>query len=373
MRRAARRWLLAVTGSCLLLAACGGNDDAAPASTSAVIGTAGGTIDGPDGVRVEIPPGALSAPTEIRVARSDAGAPAAFPGDVTHGAMYEFTPHGIHFAEPVTLSLPSSADPTVLPMFMASPGGEWRTVSAAAAGGRVRWQVTGFSWAAQGDACRIPAGNTDPFLCVWPSSFGTLNAAPAPNLVNVSASPEFPNYTLTQEATVNVRFHYAAARDCGDVRAEVTRWKTGVVDAGGKLIVTSVKTQQSSSLVPSTTSASRGEDDIVVSLPFTHADNGVHFFGMGFSCLRPGQTQRAIYGGQLRLSVETPAPPGPALPTITQQPASASARDGAAATFDVLASAADSLSITGSSRPWAAAPGPRWAAASPSRAAAAWW
>jgi hypothetical protein len=346
LRRAAGQWLLAVTGSCLLLAACGGKDDGAPASASAVIGAAGGAIDGPDGVRVEIPPGALDAPTEIRVARSDAGAPAAFPADVTHGAVYEFTPHGIHFAEPVTLSMPSSADPAVLPVFMASPGGEWRTVSAAAAGGRVRWQVTGFSWATQGDACRIPAGNTDPFLCVWPSSFGTLNAVPAPSLVNVSASADFPDYTLTQEATVNVRFHYAAARDCGDVRAEITRWKTGVVDAGGKLIVRSVKTQASTSLPPSTTSTSRGEDDIVVPVPFAHADNGVHFFGMGFSCLRPGQTQRAVYGGQLRLSVETPTPSGPALPTISQQPAPASARDGAAVAFDVLASAANNLSIT---------------------------
>ncbi len=346
MPRAAGQWLLAATSACLLLAACGGNDDAAPASASAVIGAAGGTIDGPDGVRVEIPPGALAVPTEIRVARSDAGAPADFPADASHGAVYELTPHGIRFAEPVTLSLPSATDPAVLPVFMASPGGEWRTVSAEAAGGRVRWQVTGFSWATQALACRIPAGNTDPFLCVWPSSFGTLNATPAPSLVNVSASADFPNYTLTQEATVNVRFHYAAARDCGDVRAEITRWKTGVVDAGGRLIVTSVKTQQSPSLPPSSTSASRGEDDIVVPLPFTHADNGVHFFGMGFSCLRPGKTQRAVYGGQLRLSVETPAPPGPALPTITQQPAPASARDGAAVAFDVLASAANSLSIT---------------------------
>lgn len=339
-------WRLAlVVGLAAGLAACGGGDDAPP-SASAVIGPDGGTLDGPDGVRVEIPAGALGVPTPIRITRSEAGSPAGFPTDFKRGVMYEFTPHGTAFAEPVTISLPSAADPAVRPVFMASPGEEWRVVSAESAGGRVRWQVTGFSWALQADACFIAAGSTDPYPCVWPTSFGSINATPASSLVNTSTGPDFRSFVLNQENTVDVRFHYSAARDCGDVRAEIRHWQTGVVDASGKLIVTSLKVQQSTALPPSPSNPSRGEDDLVVSVPFTHADNGVHFFGMGFSCLRPGRTQRAIYGGQLRLSVETPAPqPGPALPTITQQPASTSVVEGTTANFDVLASAADSLSI----------------------------
>lgn len=343
-----KQWLWRVAlamGLAAGVAGCGGGDEAPP-SASAVIGPDGGTLDGPDGVRVEIPPGALAVATPIRITRSDAGSPAGFPADFKRGTVYEFTPHGTAFAEPVTISLPSAADPAVRPVFMASPGEAWRVVSAESAGGRLRWQVTGFSWALQADACAIAAGTTDPYPCVWPSSFGSINATPSASVVDTSVSNDFRSFVLNQENSVDVRFHYSAARDCGDVRAEIRHWQAGVVDASGKLIVTSLKVQQSAALTPSSTNANRGEDDLIVSVPFSHADNGVHFFGMGFSCLRPGRTQRAIYGGQLRLSVETPAPPpGPALPTITQQPSNASVVEGTTANFDVLASAADSLSI----------------------------
>src|SRR5262245_29930606 len=85
-----------------LLSACGGSDDNTPATPPseaiAVIGAAGGTLDGPDGTRVVIPPGALAADTTITIARRDTGAPTVAPdGFTSNGAVYEFTPHDILF------------------------------------------------------------------------------------------------------------------------------------------------------------------------------------------------------------------------------------------------------------------------------------
>ena len=71
------RWgavaLLALVVACLV-SGCGGNNDpdAAPVVTSeafATLGPAGGTLDGPDGVHVVIPPGALTQPIIIGIAR----------------------------------------------------------------------------------------------------------------------------------------------------------------------------------------------------------------------------------------------------------------------------------------------------------------
>ena len=90
---------------------CGGHDDtmeeAPPASSvSAVIGPQGGTVSGPDGVRVVVPSGALPQPTMIGIARNSAGAPAAPTGNPAVGSAYEFTPHDLVFNKPVTLRMP---------------------------------------------------------------------------------------------------------------------------------------------------------------------------------------------------------------------------------------------------------------------------
>ena len=100
-----RRWLAAgALGLCLaLLGSCGGGDNSSGAVT-AVIGAAGGTVTGPDGVQVIIPPGALNQATTIGIARSSAGAPAALDAFPVMGSVYEFTPHDVPFNLPVTVS-----------------------------------------------------------------------------------------------------------------------------------------------------------------------------------------------------------------------------------------------------------------------------
>ena len=61
--------LACAAGMAAVLGACGGGggddpvEEAAPSSASAVIGPQGGTLDGPDGVQVVVPPGALTQPT----------------------------------------------------------------------------------------------------------------------------------------------------------------------------------------------------------------------------------------------------------------------------------------------------------------------
>ena len=107
----------AATGLVLTLAACGGggNDDgrAGTPPVTVVIGAAGGTVTGPNGAKVEIPPGALGTDTTIAIALTSAGAPALPTGFTANGQMFAFTPHGTTFAVPVTMTLPF--DPASVP------------------------------------------------------------------------------------------------------------------------------------------------------------------------------------------------------------------------------------------------------------------
>ena len=99
-RASAAAWVMAFA-----LTGCGGDvkDGASatpPASTTASVGVEGGTVNGPDGVQVVIPAGALSKPTVIGIARSAVGAPTTLPEDYPATAatpIYEFTPHVIVF------------------------------------------------------------------------------------------------------------------------------------------------------------------------------------------------------------------------------------------------------------------------------------
>jgi hypothetical protein len=66
--------------------ACGGGD-----SDCTVVGPAGGTVTGPDGVLLVIPAGALSEDTCINIRLAD-GSP---HGYLPAGPLYELRPHGL--------------------------------------------------------------------------------------------------------------------------------------------------------------------------------------------------------------------------------------------------------------------------------------
>lgn len=94
----------------LVLGACGGggsgDEDASTPPAQTGIGPAGGTVTGPNGAKVVIPPGALTTTVDIRIEQTSAGSPALPSGLSAAGQMFAFTPHGTTFAVPVTVTLP---------------------------------------------------------------------------------------------------------------------------------------------------------------------------------------------------------------------------------------------------------------------------
>ncbi len=145
----------------LVLAACAGSGSTAPPPPPPVppppppppgIGPSGGTVSGPSGAQVVIPPGALAANVTIAIAQASAGAPALPPGLTGFGQMYAFTPHGTSFAAPVSLtipfdpaSVPAGRTPIVYKTNATMTG--WERVGAGTVnGGTITVQVTGFSF-----------------------------------------------------------------------------------------------------------------------------------------------------------------------------------------------------------------------------------
>ncbi len=108
------RLVCVVTATVLLaLSACGGGGSAdenvsatPPPPPQTGIGPAGGTVTGPNGAQVVIPPGALSTTIDIRIEQTSVGSPALPSGFSAAGQMFAFTPHGTTFALPVTVTLP---------------------------------------------------------------------------------------------------------------------------------------------------------------------------------------------------------------------------------------------------------------------------
>jgi alpha-tubulin suppressor-like RCC1 family protein len=153
------RWHLA--GLCWLaaavviaLAACGGGGDppTPPATTvtQMIPAATGGTINGPGGVTLVIPPGALATDTPITIALASSGAPPLPAGITAGGPMISLTPSGITFARPLLLSLP--VDPVlypanVTPNFLQTneAGSGWEQIPATRNGDRVTLATAHFT------------------------------------------------------------------------------------------------------------------------------------------------------------------------------------------------------------------------------------
>ena len=128
----------------------GGSEPATPAS-GAVVGAAGGTVLGPNGTKVEIPPGALSAGTTTSVEQTSAASPSLPAGFSAVGQMFALTPHGTAFSVPATLTLPfdgSQVPAGMMPQVMkTNERNQWVPVAGATFGaGVVTAGVTGFSF-----------------------------------------------------------------------------------------------------------------------------------------------------------------------------------------------------------------------------------
>ena len=340
---------LAAVALALVVAACGGggSEDAtevavpAAAAASATIGAAGGTLEGPDGVRVEIPAGALSADTVITVRRSGAGAPplpAGAASSPTPLAVYELTPHGQTFAVPVTLSMPSPVAPNGPAVFMAEPESAWELVQGEPAGGRVAWTTLHFSWlfAYPCSASFPPDTPQDQrvLVCPWASSSAQATAVPT----SAMAAIGLQRFRVAAAADVTVRFSVATPLGC-TVPLVTVRRSTFPPSGATQVTTSGVVLLRQPVAIPNADDRLAGSID--VPLRFEFADNGTRVLALSFSC-DGGPT----VGGSLVFEVAVPAPPVPvAPPVIAQQPADASVLAGATATFDVLATAADRLVV----------------------------
>jgi ZU5 domain len=224
-----------ITVATVLLAALGACHDggdgssAEPPKASATIGATGGTLTGPDGAQVVIPPQALTEDTVITIKRTDQGAPGDFPqGWTRHGHPYEFTPHDIQFALPVTIRIPATqpAGATDFDVFSSSPTVPWHPLSATIANGFAEWESSTFSFGYGGTCVRaIPVGDpipTDPLNCELPTvNFTAVTANPAAALTQPFST--FRNSLVTAASTVTLTADYTAQRGCGNGRMKISR------------------------------------------------------------------------------------------------------------------------------------------------------
>ncbi|MCU0950381.1 MAG: hypothetical protein MUC68_04820 [Burkholderiaceae bacterium] len=352
----------AVLAATAVMAACGGSDDApapvpappppaaptppsppapspppaVPAPVSATIGAAGGTINGPDGVQLVIPAGALAQDTVIRIARSEAGAPAALDEWTRAAPTIEITPHELQFAQPVTIRMPlaAPAGATEADVLVASPGGDWTAGRATVAGGMAELTRGTLSWY-QPVSCAIPIGSTDPYPCNFVRENSWLATVPAGGpLTRTWASSGSSHWSLTQATTLRITSVYAAAPDCGNARVTIRRRNGGV----GTPLTTLL--DQGAAMSPQSTVRVGGS--VTFDLPITSADNGLVALYTSLTCTRPGRAPRTD-GYAHFVTVNAPATLAP--PVISQQPADVSVNVGGNASFTVAATAADTLTI----------------------------
>lgn len=321
--------LMLAAGVLALLAACGGDDAPSepPSAVTAEIGPQGGTVNGPDGVQVVVPAGALAQPTTIGIARSAVGAPTPLSeGNAPAGSIYEFTPHDLVFNTPVTIRMPVPANAVSSEVFMASPGEDWQVNSAVAAGGFAEWQRNSFSWGMMGYDCFIPTGSTDPYPCSYPSGAAYASATPASAITRSAYSSPDGNagsWRVNSAGTVTLTMNYGAAPDCGVNGAPLTgqvkliRWNPAVTprvvqtlfDAPVSLTATAVTLPPGTFVSSGGGPALRGKGSTTIDVS-AYLTDAVNAFGFSFACNRPGRPVHR--GGDLLTFIGSmPAPVGP--------------------------------------------------------------
>lgn len=282
-----------VTFMLLLLAGCGSGGGAT--SATAVIGPAGGTLTGPDGVQVVVPAGALDQPTTIGIAISSAGAPAALDAYPPAGNIYELTPHDLPFNRPVTIRMPvpSGASGSV---FMASPGQDWNVKDATVVNGVAEWESGSFSWVywsswpfwamGGGMSCSVPTSmSNDPYWCGLPAIGASISATPPQALTQTPFSPSVYFGRVDQAATLHFQSQFYVPGNCGNVTVELSRRRdpTGMGGTGWGPPQT-ISTQHPALTVD----GSKLSGTATFDLPFTDQDNGRNDFELGVSTDCPG-------------------------------------------------------------------------------------
>lgn len=332
--RASRRGLAAVAAVLVAagLWACGSGDDppAAVVEASATIGTEGGTLEGPDGVVVKVPAGALTEATTIRIARTAEGSPSAPPdGYAVNGNVYEITPHDLVFLYPVTIEMPWApvAGAGDQRPFTASPLDVWLPIDPQVAGGKASWMANSFSWFMIG-VC-APQAN-DPYSCVDTRLKPTVTSS-VPDALHLRLNDvDEIAWTVDKPTTLSISLAYSAAADCVDGRIKVSR-RASATRPAETLIDTGV------GLVPDLANDKRRSGNFVWNLPIAEDGNGIGAYDVRFSCQRPNRNYRTSAGGMLMFFAEI-APQPPQAPAFVTQPVNTTVNVGSVASFNVAAS-----------------------------------
>ena len=304
-------WRLAGCLLPVLLVACGGsshNGEPPVERTTAVIGPAGGTLTGPDGVQVVIPAGALRANTTIGIARTAEGAPAADPMLATPGTRYEFTPHGMSFEVPVAIRLPVAAGVTSPEVWFAGTDTAWIPVEAVVAGGFATVERNTFSWSYVAQACAIPANAPpNPDRCFGPRGGTQMTASPANALVRTSYSNAYINpvgtFRLDAAATLNFSASYSMWPSCTAARVTFYRRQ---LDRSPEVLET-LYDQTLSLNVGYHGDRGAGGAAQFPPVALSHLDRGRHVYATYVACQR-GDGFQARYQDAIVINVDVPVP-----------------------------------------------------------------
>lgn len=271
--------------SCLIGGGGGGDGNT---SATAVIGPAGGTLTGPDGVQVVVPAGALDQPTTIGIARSAAGAPAALVAYPAAGHIYEFTPHDLPFNLPVTIRMPVPGGASGT-LFMASPGQDWNVKDATVVNGVAEWARNSFSWVywsswAYPSACFIPVSMlNDPYWCGVPNIGASLSATPPQALTQTPVYPRFYFGRVDQAATLHFQSQVYVPGNCGNVTVELKRRRFN-----GSTMTWGLPQTISTQSPALTVDGSHLSGTATFDFSFTYQDNGRNEFALDLSTDCPG-------------------------------------------------------------------------------------
>jgi hypothetical protein len=226
---------LVAIGLVVALAGCGGDDGdsgnaPSPSVGQATLDAAGGTVEGPDGVKLVVPASALQTATTLRIARDGGGAPE-LGGAKAITPVYAVTPHGTAFAESARIIIPfKPADlaPGTQPVLLrAQPGGGWEALATDVVGDTVSAADTpGLSFYTVG-TCFTTLDLGSPY------ELSPLFACPAAHALQLTLRDgngavlplprvnDLPQPALTISAPTTLNYTLAWTRPAGTVRSDM--------------------------------------------------------------------------------------------------------------------------------------------------------
>lgn len=294
--RCCRRGLLLMLAASLLAACSGGSGGGSgsgttPPANANQVGAAGGSVT-INGVRIDVPPGALSAPVTLSVSPATA-LPAAPQGATAAGTAFDLGPAGTTFAQPVTVTLPFDAT-------QVGAGSE-----------AVLFKGDGAGWT-ELPAQAVVAGSVSATTTSF-SPFRVFSIVPRPRIVNqpVDVSVQQPgtaSFSVTPQAGNFWTYRWERRRPNDATFAPIDA-------ALEPSAATASYTTQVSQVTPANPPAA------------TEAANGTLYRVVVAS------TRGSVTSASALLTV-TPQPPPP---TITQQPQDLAVQAPAAATFTIAA------------------------------------